>query len=151
MRSKPYTSCLDTFTRKKQTNKIFSCNLHDFIKKKNITTKIQRISPCCSAADSIINSRHNNFTFSHVLTFRSICHFVAICKRKHIFCKMVTNWVKRKRMKTFIAEVWRAKRACGAPWVSNSTHLKKIGEHVTVHRPSVRTTGKPMFNLTLPS
>ena len=52
-------------------------------------------------------------------------------------------------MKNFIAEVWRAKRACGAPWVSNSTHLKEIGEHVTVHRPSVRTTGKPMFNLTL--
>ena len=25
-----------------------------------------RISPCCSAADSSINSRHNNFTFSYV-------------------------------------------------------------------------------------
>ena len=60
-------------------------------KKKNITTKIQRISPCCSAADSSINSRHNNFTFSHVLTFQSIRRFVAICKRKQIcFCKMVT-------------------------------------------------------------
>ena len=87
-----YTSRLDTFTRKnKQTNKIFSCNLHDFIKKKNITTKIQRISPWCSAADSSINSRHNNFTFSHVLIFQSIRRFVAICKRKQIcFCKMVT-------------------------------------------------------------
>ena len=87
-----YTSRLDTFTTKnKQTNKIFSCKIHDFIKKKNITTKIQRISPCCSAADSRTNSRHNNFTFSNVLTFQSIRRFVAICKRKQIcFCKMVT-------------------------------------------------------------
>ena len=30
-----------------------------------------------------------------------------------------------------------------------STHPRKSGNHVTVHRPSVRTTGKPMFNLTL--
>ena len=35
--------------------------------------------------------KHNNFTFSHVLTFQSIRRFVAICKRKQIrFCKMVT-------------------------------------------------------------
>ena len=58
--------------------------------------------PCCSAADSNINSRHNNFTFSHVFAFQSIRRFVAICKRKQIcFCKMVTffsNSVKRKRM-----------------------------------------------------
>ena len=60
-------------------------------KKKSITSKIQRISPCCSAADSSINSRHNNFTFSHVLTFQLIRRFVAICKWKQIcFCKMVT-------------------------------------------------------------
>ena len=51
----------------------------------------QRISPCCSAADSSINSRHNIFTFSHELTFLSIRRFVAICKRKQTrFCKMVT-------------------------------------------------------------
>ena len=67
----------------------WSCYTH--IRKVNITTQIQRISPCCSAADSSINSRHNNFTFSHVLTFQSIRRFVAICKRKQIcFCKMVT-------------------------------------------------------------
>ena len=34
-----------------------------------------------------------------------------------------------------IAELWRAKRACGAPWVSKSTHPRKFGNHVTVHRP----------------
>ena len=53
----------------------------------------------------------------------------------------------------FLAEFWRAKRACGAPWVSESTHPRKFGNHVTVHRPparlSVRTTGQPMFNLKL--
>ena len=59
-------------------------------------------------------------------------------------------------MGDIIAELWRAKRACGAPWVSKSTHPRKLGNHVTVHRPqlarpSVRTTGKPMFNLALSS
>ena len=36
----------------------------------------------------------------------------------------------------FLAELWRAKRACGAPWISKSTHPRKFGNHVTVHRPS---------------
>ena len=44
----------------------------------------------------------------------------------------------------------RAKRACGAPWVNKSTHPRKFGNHVT-DRPSVRTTGIPMFTLTLSS
>ena len=44
----------------------------------------------------------------------------------------------------------RAKRACGAPWVNKSTHPRKFGNHVT-ERPSVRTTGIPMFSLTLSS
>ena len=34
---------------------------------------------------------------------------------------------------SFLAELWRAKRACGAPWVSKSTHPRKFGYHVTVH------------------
>ena len=34
-----------------------------------------------------------------------------------------------------LAEVWCAKRACGAQWVSKSTHPRKFGNHVTVHRP----------------
>ena len=58
--------------------------------------------------------------------------------------------------KYLIAEFRRAKRACGAPWVRKSTHPRKFGNHVTVHRPparcpSVRTTGKLMFNHTLSS
>ena len=87
-----YTSRLDTFTRKKNKQTKYSVVIYmTLFKKEHITTKIQRISPCCSAADSSINSRHNNFTFSHVLTFQSIRRFVAICKRKQIcFCKMVT-------------------------------------------------------------
>ena len=36
------------------------------------------------------------------------------------------------------AELWRAKRACGAPRVSKSTHPRKFGNHVTVHRPPAR-------------
>ena len=38
-------------------------------------------------------------------------------------------------IRDIIAELWRAKRACGAPWVSKSTHPRKFGNHVTVHRP----------------
>ena len=37
-----------------------------------------------------------------------------------------------------IAELWRAKRPCGAPWLSKSTHARKFGKHVTVHRPPAR-------------
>ena len=40
-------------------------------------------------------------------------------------------------------------RVGGAPLLSKSTHPRKFGNHVTVHRPSARTTGKPMFTLTL--
>ena len=41
-----------------------------------------------------------------------------------------------------------------SPKLSKSTHPRKFGNHMTVHRPtarqpSVRTTGKPMFTLTL--
>ena len=49
---------------------------------------------------------------------------------------------------SILAELWRAKRACGAPWVSKSTHPRKFGNHVTdrpSNRPSVRTTVIPMF------
>ena len=66
----------------------------------------------------------------------------------------LTDW--RATPSILIAELWRAKRACGAPWVSKSTHPRKFGNHVIVHRPqparpSVRTTGIPMFTLTLSS
>ena len=37
-----------------------------------------------------------------------------------------------------LAELWHAKRACGAPWVSKSTHPRKFGNHETVHRPPAR-------------
>ena len=44
----------------------------------------------------------------------------------------------------FIAELWRAKRPCGAPWVSKSTHPRKFGNHVIVHRPPARPpTARP--------
>ena len=42
----------------------------------------------------------------------------------------------------------RSARVGGAPLLSKSTHPRKFGNHVTVHRPSVRTTGQPMFTLT---
>ena len=31
----------------------------------------------------------------------------------------------------FLAELSHTKRACGAPWVSKSTHPRKFGKHVT--------------------
>ena len=42
-----------------------------------------------------------------------------------------------------IAELWRVKRACGAPWVSKSTHPRKFGNHVTVHRPPAARPSAP--------
>ena len=42
-----------------------------------------------------------------------------------------------------IAELWRAKRACGTPWVSKSTHPRKFGNHVTVDRPPAARPSAP--------
>ena len=54
-----------------------------------------------------------------------------------------------------IAELWSAKRACGAPWVRKCGKLP-IRENLVItwpytDRPSVRTTGIPIFTLTLSS
>ena len=46
-------------------------------------------------------------------------------------------------MMIMIAELWRAKRACGAPCVSKSTHPRIFGNHVTVHRPPARPPARP--------
>ena len=45
-----------------------------------------------------------------------------------------------------VAELWGAKRACGAPWVSKSTHPRKFGNHVTVHRPPAARPSAPQGN-----
>ena len=45
-----------------------------------------------------------------------------------------------------LAELWRAKRGCGAPWVSKSTHPRKFGNHVTVHRPQPARPSAPQEN-----
>ena len=45
-----------------------------------------------------------------------------------------------------IADLWRAKRACGAPWVSKSTHPRKSGNHVTVHCPQPARPFAPQEN-----
>jgi len=53
-----------------------------------------------------------------------------------------------------MAELLRAKRACGAPWVSKSTHPRKFGNHVTVYRPPARPSapqGNQCLILTLSS
>ena len=47
-----------------------------------------------------------------------------------LFRLVILNWL--------IAELWRAERACGAPCVSKSTHPRKFGNHVTVHRTNDR-------------
>ena len=45
-----------------------------------------------------------------------------------------------------LAELWRAKRACGAPWVSKSTNPRKFRKHVTVHRPQPARPSVPQEN-----
>ena len=42
-----------------------------------------------------------------------------------------------------LAELWRA---CGAPWVRKSTHPRKFGNHVTVHRPQPARPSAPQEN-----
>ena len=44
----------------------------------------------------------------------------------------ITMLKARPRGYSLIAELWRA------PWVSKSTHPRKFGNHVTVHRPPAR-------------
>ena len=51
-----------------------------------------------------------------------------------------------KRHHTLLAELWHAKRACGAPWVSKSTHRRKCGNHVTIHRPQPARPFAPQEN-----
>ena len=46
-------------------------------------------------------------------------------------------------MMIMIAELWRAKRACGAPCVTKSTHPRKFGNYVTVHRPPALPPVRP--------
>ena len=49
----------------------------------------------------------------------------------------------KKAISSLIAELWRAKRACGAPCVSKSSHPGKFGNHVTVHRPPAARPSVP--------
>ena len=110
-----------------------------------------------------------SFVFTYnLLLWRSIvtcnrCNIVSSHKcltyTNQTFCMMSFN---RKLVKLFGVNISklrghvcfsgapRAKRAYGAPWVNKSTHPRKFGNHVT-DRPSVCTTGIPMFTLTLSS
>ena len=56
------------------------------------------------------------------------------------------NVIWSRSLQSLIAELWRAKRACGAPWVSKSTHPRKFGNHVTVHRPQPARPSAPQGN-----
>ena len=88
------------------------------------------------------------FVWSHTLWLWFFCILVILFPRwQHSNFALDNFWIYMQ-MK-FIAEL-RAKRARGAPWVNKSTHPRKFGNHVT-DRPSVRTTGIPMFTLTLSS
>ena len=67
-------------------------------------------------------------TFSDNLSRNSCMWF-----RRTLPLTIVLLWIQ------FLAELWRAKRAWGAPWVSKSTHPRKLAKQVTVHRPSSPT------------
>ena len=79
-------------------------------------------------------------------------HDHVVIWRRVVFAKSVYYaWALLGYITRLVAELWRAKRAGRAPWVSKSTHPRKFGNHVTDRpsdRPSVRTTGIPMFTLT---
>ena len=79
------------------------------------------------------------------------------CKRYHIIFSTISLKFKCKisvQKEVIHSGAPRAKRASGSPWVNKSTHARKFGNHVTgrpTERPSVRTTGIPVFTLTLSS
>ena len=82
-----------------------------------------------------------------------ISFFVKVCYLWSKLDSIFQNHIGHLMMITqniLYSEAPRAKRASGAPWVNKSTHPRKFGNHVT-DRPSVRTTGIPMFTLTLSS
>ena len=56
------------------------------------------------------------------------------------------NDPQESSLSVILAELWRAKRVCGAPWVSKYTHPRKFGNHVTVHRPPVARPSAPQGN-----
>ena len=62
---------------------------------------------------------------------------------KILIAQFLTHFLIYQEEFSFIAELWRAKRACGAPWVSKSTHPRKFGNHVTVHRPQPARPSAP--------
>ena len=49
----------------------------------------------------------------------------------------------------FIAELSREARASGAPWVSKSTHPRKFGNHVTVHRTNDRPSAPQAYQCSI--
>ena len=69
--------------------------------------------------------------------------------------KRLRNNINREVEFTKASYYWSFTRTSGAVYLSKSTLPRKFGNQVTEHRPlarpSVRTAGKPMFNLTLSS
>ena len=61
-------------------------------------------------------------------------------------CCWVDSVLLHGLSKIIIAELWRAKRPCGAPWVIKSAHTRKLGNHVTVHRPLPARPSAPQGN-----
>ena len=59
---------------------------------------------------------------------------------------VVCTWGNSSYHRVVIAELWRARRACGAPWLSKSTYPRKFGNHVTVHRPPAARPSAPQGN-----
>ena len=75
--------------------------------------------------------------------------FVIVLIFELFYCKKeqpLTTAYWRISCLLLLAELWRAKRACGAPWVSKSTHPRKFGNHVTVHRPPAARPSAPQGN-----
>ena len=94
----------------------------------------------------------NNIKRIYSYSLRSIAAFCSARKDLKTLCLKLASEplfliLAFMQFQSFIGKLWRAKRTCGAPWLGKSTHPRKFGNHVTVHRPSVRTTGKPMFTL----
>ena len=68
---------------------------------------------------------------SNSLSFMDITHFSRLTSYRCIAKKTPNIMISG------------APRACGAPKLSKSTHLRKFGNHVSVHRPTERPSDRP--------
>ena len=90
----------------------------------------------------LLNIIINIFTFPFTAVLNALV-MITVKNRRRLRAHKSNITIALLATTDFVAELWRAKRVCGAPWVSKSTHPRKFGNHVTVHRPPAARPSAP--------